>query len=243
MSAFDSAKLLQGDGEEEPEIPASSALAALTGGDDAATCEPESLADWLALARESAGEASACEDRSRRALYLAVGQAYDFALATGQAPEEYAEILRDAGMEVQERAPMTPIAKLVFGVDYDKTRLTEYAAALSFAKREGVPQGEMAEFIGSFEGGVKGIVAAERKMRRADAGKPAKVQPAVRGKVAKTLRKLQPVQIDEIKAEGEEFALVMVRRERDGTLSVIGEVPADSALVAKAARKLAERNS
>ena len=41
-------------------------------------------------------------------------------------------------MKAQARAPMTPIVKLVFGADYDKTRLTEFAAALSYAEREAV---------------------------------------------------------------------------------------------------------
>ena len=240
--AFDKAKLLQGDdAAEREEAPVTGALDALHDSPiELPDFAPETLADWLALARESASEARATEDRSRRALYDAIGQAYDFALAVDQAPEEFAEILSDAGLEVQDRAPMTPIVKLVFGVDYDKTRLTEYAAALSFAKREGVAQGEMAVFVAQFDGGLKGVVAAERAVRRSDSGKPAKAQPAVRGKIAKTLRTMQPVSLDSIDAQGEEFALVMVRREADGSLCVIGEVPADNALVAKAARKLAE---
>src|SRR3546814_7342256 len=45
-------------------------------------------------------------------------------------PEDYAEILDDAGLKVQARAPMTPIVKLIFGAGHDKARLTEYAAAL-----------------------------------------------------------------------------------------------------------------
>ena len=242
-NGFDKAKLLRGDDNaEQEEAPETGALDALHDSPIEFTdFAPETLADWLALARESASEARATEDRSRRALYDAIGQAYDFALAVDQAPEEFDEILSDAGLEVQDRAPMTPIVKLVFGVDYDKTRLTEYAAALSFAKRECVAQGEMAVFIAKFDGGLKGLVAAERALRRVDSGKPAKAQPAVRGKIAKALRKLQPLSLDSIEAQGEEFALVMVRREADGSLSVIGEVPADNALVAKAARKLAER--
>ena len=66
---------------------------------------------------------------------------------------------------------MTPIVKLVFGVDYDKTRLTEFAAALSYAERENVDFGGFQEFVEQAEGGLKGLVAAERKARRPD--KPA----------------------------------------------------------------------
>ena len=45
--------------------------------------------------------------------------------------EDYAELLEESGIKAQARAPMTPIVKLVFGIDYDKARLTEFAAALS----------------------------------------------------------------------------------------------------------------
>ena len=54
-------------------------------------------------------------------------------------------MLDDAGLKAQARAPMTPVVKLVFGVHYDKTRLTEFAAALSWAKREGVAAGTLAD--------------------------------------------------------------------------------------------------
>ena len=67
--------------------------------------------------------------------------AYDFAVASRRVPEEYAEILDDAGVKAQARAPMTPIVKLVFGIDYDKTRLTEFAAALSYAERQNIDFG------------------------------------------------------------------------------------------------------
>jgi hypothetical protein len=42
---------------------------------------------------------------------------------------------------------MTPIVKLVFGVDYDKARLTEFAAALSFAQRQEIALGAFQNFI------------------------------------------------------------------------------------------------
>ena len=48
-------------------------------------------------------------------------------------PQDYAELLEESGVKAQARAPMTPIVKLVFGIDYDKARLTEFAAALSYA--------------------------------------------------------------------------------------------------------------
>jgi len=100
--------------------------------------EDAGLHDWLAAARELARTADVTEDRSRSALYLAVSRAYDFSLAAREAPEDYAELIAESGLAVQDRAPMTPVVKLVFGHDYDKTRLTEYAAVLTHAHRLGL---------------------------------------------------------------------------------------------------------
>ncbi len=82
-------------------------------------------------ARVGRGKPATSEDRTRDALYEAIGRAYDFSLAAAEATGRgFAELLADAGLSTQDRAPMTPVVKLVFGADYDKTRLTEYAAAL-----------------------------------------------------------------------------------------------------------------
>ena len=94
------------------------------------------LADRLCAARETAETVKAGEGRTRAALYQALSLAYDFALAARDNAEEYAELLEESGVKAQVRAPMTPIVKLVFGVDYDKARLTEFAAALSYAQRQ-----------------------------------------------------------------------------------------------------------
>src|SRR3954471_25086168 len=56
----------------------------------------DGLADRLSVARDSAEEAAASEARSRQALYRALGCAYDFALATEQAHDDYAELLAAA---------------------------------------------------------------------------------------------------------------------------------------------------
>ena len=86
------------------------------------------------------------EGRTRAALYRALSLAYDFAVAARRNPEEYAELLEESGVKAQARAPMTPIVKLVFGIDYDKARLTEFAAALSFAQRQEVALGGVRGF-------------------------------------------------------------------------------------------------
>jgi hypothetical protein len=124
------------------------------------------LADRLWAARETAETVKAGEGRTRAALYKALSLAYDFAVAADQSPAEYAELLEESGVKAQARAPMTPIVKLVFGIDYDKARLTEFAAALSFARRQDIELGGFQAFIEKQSGGLKALVAAERAARR-----------------------------------------------------------------------------
>jgi hypothetical protein len=199
---------------------------------------PEGLYDCLAAARELAQAAQNTEDRSRKALYQAVSLAYDFSLETEADPEGFAELLEDNGLTVQERAPMTPVVKLVFGAEYDKTRLTEYAAVLSHAHRVGVERGTLVKYLGEVEGGLKGVVQAERRARKEEQGKPVEDSNAVRTSLARKLRKLDSVDFADLASEGPEFALVMVRRTLDGKLVIVGEVPEDIPLVERAARKL-----
>jgi hypothetical protein len=188
--------------------------------------------DWLAAARISADDARQADGRAHTALYAAIGRAYDFALAADRDPDGYAEILENEGLTVQARAPMTPIVKLVFGATYDKTRLTEYAAALSYARSEGVAQGEMAGFLGRFEGGLKGVVSAERA-RRAPAPK---ADPLEKARVA--LRSTAPRALVEIEAGDDEFVVLVARRVDAGRLAILGSVT-DRALVDRAVRKAA----
>ncbi len=149
------------------------------------------LADWLASARELAQAAQGSEDRSRQALYAAIGRAYDFALAAEADPEGYAELIADSGLSVQERAPMTPVVKLVFGASYDKTRLAEYAAVLGHASRQGIAQGALASWLGSVPGGLKAVVSEERRLRRGEDAKPLQVREDPRPGILRKLRKIE----------------------------------------------------
>ncbi len=197
--------------------------------------EPEVLADWLDSARELARIANSSEDRTRSALYAAIGRAWDFALAAQAEPEDFAELLEDAGLTVQERAPMTPVVKLVFGADYDKTRLTEYATALTHAQRIGMARGGLGAYLSAAPGGLKGVVNTERNLRREEAGKAlAKRGPEA---MAERLRALPSHKMSEI-APTAEFALVMVRRLENGDIVAVGEVAEDAALFERAARHL-----
>jgi hypothetical protein len=185
------------------------------------------LADRLCAARESAEICKAADGRSRAALYRALAMAYDFAVAARRGPDDLAEILDDAGVKAQARAPMTPIVKLVFGADYDKTRLTEFAAALSNAEREGVDFGGFEAFLTAADGGLKGLVAAERKARRPD-----RVIVDRAALARNALRRAAPLRLASLPTN-EEFALVLTRRNGDGIHEVV-QLVSDSGLLERA---------
>jgi hypothetical protein len=189
------------------------------------------LADRLCAAREVAEAVKSADARSRTALYRALGEAYDFALAAEAAPDDYLEIIEDAGLKAQARAPMTPIVKLIFGVDYDKTRLTEFAAALSYGRREAVGQGGLQGFLERFPGGLKGVVGAERQAKRPQTA------PAARPDGREALRRAAPLGFIDLPGD-DEFVLLVARREADGRVAVLAPVQ-DGALVERAIRKVA----
>ncbi|WP_435199781.1 PAS domain-containing protein [Qipengyuania sp. 902] len=199
---------------------------------------PEGLYDCLAAAREQAQAAQNTEDRSRKALYAAVALAYDFSLESQDDPDGFEDLLSDNGLTVQDRAPMTPVVKLVFGADYDKTRLTEYAAVLSHAHRLNVERGALATFLHEAEGGLKGVVQAERRARKEEQGKQVDDHNAVKPALARKLRKLDELALADLDEHGPEFALVMIRRTPEGELVVLGELPEDIPALERAARKL-----
>lgn len=194
-----------------------------------------SLADWLASAREFAEAANSSEDRTRSALYAAIGRAWDFALAAQAAPQDYAAMIAEAGLTMQERAPLTPLVKLVFGAEYDKTRLTEFATALTHAQRLGLGRGTLGRYLAEAPGGLKGVVATERRLRREESGKGGRSAATA---LADSLRALPTRALATLAPEGAEFALVMVRRLPDGSMAVLGEIDDDLPLFERAARKL-----
>ena len=192
--------------------------------------ENAGLADRLWAARETAETVKAGEGRTRAALYDALSLAYDFALAANDHQEDYAELLEESGVKAQARAPMTPIVKLVFGIDYDKARLTEFAAALSFAQRSAVDFGGFKPFLTAQAGGLKGLVAAERLARR-----PLRDGEDRAEKARDTLRAAPVLSLASL-PEDEEFALVVTRRGPDGVHQPVAIVD-EPALVERAIRR------
>ncbi len=189
------------------------------------------LADWLATARASAELLHHADSRGRTALYHALGHAYDFALLADVRRADYLALLSDSGIVGQDRAPMTPLVKLVFGTGYDKTRLTEFAAALSYGKRHGLPHGGMRVFLEQYPGGLKAIVAADRRERRPEgkAPKPDMTREAARALEAQAVLTLP----------GEDEFVVLVARRIDGErVGIIGVVPDDKPLMDRALRSI-----
>ena len=212
--------------EDGPLAAADEELPAL---DDAADA---GLADRLSAARACADVCKAADGRSRAALYRALALAYDFAVAAKRVPGDYAEILDDAGVKAQARAPMTPIVKLVFGVDYDKTRVTEFAAALSHAERSAIDFGKFEAFVAAADGGLKGLVAAERKSRRSGAPAADKTEAG-----RDVLRGAAPFALADL-ASADEFALVIVRRNPAGGYDPVALID-DGAALEKGLRRAA----
>ncbi|MEO1045968.1 MAG: hypothetical protein AAFX04_11050 [Pseudomonadota bacterium] len=219
-------------------VPQSEAEAVDAESDTATAPEAEAnLRDWLSHARELARKAQTSEDRSRTALYQAVGRAYDVSLVARREPEALAEILDQAGIVMQERAPMTPIVKLVFGSDYDKTRLTEYATALTHAHRQQLGFGELPDFLSGYEGGLKGVVREERRLRRPET---AQVDPAQKLNSAyNALRQAPALSLDSLDSGDSEFAVLVTRRNAEGRMEIVAAL-ADDRVTDHVVRKIAD---
>ena len=129
---------------------------------------------------------------------------------------------------------MTPVAKLVFGAGYDKTRLTEFAAALSWAKRKKVAPGALAATLEAFDGGLKGIVQAARRARRQQP-RPDRAEE-IRDRL-RTAPAFAHVEI-ELPDSEDEFVLLVARRESGGRLALIAPIT-DRKLTDQAIRKSA----
>ena len=218
------------DGEDNDELMLDDDYAA----DEPQPDEQSSLADWLHAARISAEGARDSDLRTREVLYQAIGRAHDFALVAQCNSEDYAELLADAGLKQQDRAPFTPIVKLVFGAAYDKTRLTEFATALQYADRNAVPVGDLAGILASYDGGLKGIVAAERRARKVASGQHVAVAPV---DPRARLRTARIRDLSEFAGAGDEFVLLVARRDADGSIAIVGSVEGDAVLTDKALRK------
>lgn len=155
----------------EPAEPiASSPAPAKSTPSEIASTDGADFAKALSKAKAALDNTTISGGRSRSALYEALSWAYASYTLASKEPESYSQALASAGLRTQARAPFTPLVKLVFGRDYDKTRIAEYAATLSYADRNQIAPEALNEFIQETPGGIKGCVSAERAAKRAAAG-------------------------------------------------------------------------
>ncbi len=229
-----------------PEAPAREAAsldrtAPLAGSPPESANVSQRLSERLQEAQTRARQAEAANARSRKALYQALESAYAVYVAAADDRQGYAALLARCGLRQQDRAPFVPLVKLVFGAQFERTRLSEYAAALSYAKRCGQTADTVAGFIESRDGGIKGCVAAERAARRAEKSSPPE---APLDNAKRLLRQMSA--IGEVSQAGTaEFVIMLGRRtpDRAGTvriLRVLDEKPSVvDAIVRRAAKSVA----
>lgn len=145
--------------------------AAWADGPSAALSEPAaapSLTERLVEVRRQV-ETARGTDAASPATRAALGDAYDFLLATEREPAGYAAMLAGAGLTVDPRVPVEALVRLIFGAGHD-----DHARLLARAHRAGVGEGELADWI-------------ERTAGRPAAPAPAIVVPVAPGNDAYVL--------------------------------------------------------
>jgi len=131
--------------------------------------EPLTSAQLEANLRQIIGyinKEDANHNRSRDSLYNILEAIYGFHQTCIQSPNAFTNIVKQHGLKAQKRAPFTPALKMCLGKDYDKTRLTEYAAALGLAQHMNVEISEFQSFIKGFPYGIKGCVKEMRSIKK-----------------------------------------------------------------------------
>lgn len=175
-----------------------------------------SLDDCLATARDAAAAANASEGRTRHALYRAIGLAHAFALAARSRPEDYDALLKESGIVAQPRSPMTALAKLIFGTTYDKTRLAEFVCAIEHALDENLAPGALVDHLHALPGGLKALVRQARAAKRGETVAAARA-PRALVLARRALVHAEPVGSKAFQADEAGLAVVVMRREKDGS--------------------------
>ncbi|WP_417320890.1 PAS domain-containing protein [Emcibacter sp.] len=210
--------ILEKDMAQRPASPPEQAVAPDSGQEtDTAPAVP--LEQQMLECRRLVQGESASDSRSRKSLYRALAAILDLYIDTVKAPDDYQRLLQQEGLKVQKRAPITPVLKLCFGADYDKTRLTEYAAALDYALKNGQTGKTLQPFLESFKGGIKGCVRARRESSGDDAAGTAKNSLEEAEKIVKNMPTIAGFELtekipqeDQADPEKEELCLILGKR-------------------------------
>ncbi len=206
---------------------------------------PLALADRLEKCRVFARAVGLAESRSRQSLYRALDEMYGLYFDAAASPTAYAMLLQEFEIKDSPKAPFLPLLKLVFGVDYCKSRLGEYSTALSYARRVAVEPDGLRAFLEAQEDGVKGCVRAERAARRVETG----TRKDVNDQAREILRRAPAIgRIDAAADNDSEFVLLLGRRASDagtGTevVRILDEkVSVVDAILNRAARKMRQED-
>lgn len=179
------------------------------------------------------------DSRSRKSLYGALGAILDFHVLCLSSPTEAQKLLEAEGLKTQTRAPFTPTLKLCFGKDYDKTRLTEYAAALSFAQKNGEDGMSLPDFLSNYPGGIKGCVRAARASHNTNPGKPTENQSEDYQEIIENMASLAHFEVGENGGDHEKIYLLLGRR--NGTqMDVIKILKKDEKIMGKILKSIAD---
>ncbi|PCI33131.1 MAG: hypothetical protein COB54_05145 [Alphaproteobacteria bacterium] len=182
---------------------------------EADTADPDRLMESLEDCRQLVQGQSPSDNRSRKSLYETLGAVLDFHVLCLASPDSYGDLLQTEGLKAQKRAPFTPTLKLCFGRDYDKTRLTEYAAALSFARKNHQNGTSLPDFLDSYPGGIKGCVKAERASQNSQdtpAVKKVKITLEDCREAIENMTALAGFEIDENHDNDDQICLLLARR-------------------------------
>ena len=203
--------------------------------DNASDENIDALNGLLSAGQRAADTIVHMDNGNRASLYGALASALALYEGAQKNPAAYSDMLKQAGLKAQGRAPFTPALKLVFGLTYDKTRLTEYAAAIGYGVRHGQTSAGLADFLIATPGGIKGCVQEERSLKRREAGTPAhnRHQGAV-----ETLRSQTSVPLQDITTE-DEFCLILARRTSGGGVEALGRTNTSKATLDAAIRQIA----
>ena len=188
----------------------------------------DELADQLANARAAAAAATASAGRTRAALYRAIGLAHAFALAAQHRPEEYDAILADAGVVSKAGRATTTLVRLIFGADYDKTRIAEFASVLDQALFEELQPGALADHLLAYPGGIKAYVATARARAR---GTSLTTRPKRSSRVRAALASATTIDAGALSLDGDGLGVAIVRRETDGSIVFVGSIDAHDRLI------------
>lgn len=196
-----------------------------------------SLDEAAGACRQAAKDVVHLDGGSRSSLYKALAAALALFEEGERNKDAYSALLKDAGLKAQKRAPFTPALKLTFGRDYDKTRLTEYASALAYARRQGETSETLAEFLDKEPGGIKGCVRRERSARRGQVGSSAERRQA---EAAALVSNVPGVSLDVLSSD-KEFSLVIARPKEGGGLEAVGLAEVGQNTVDAVIRRFAEK--